>query len=34
MSHYLHYSYEDKKEVFEKYWELIREWRRLLITIW
>jgi integrase len=25
MSHYLHYSYEDKKEVFEKYWELIRE---------
>ena len=24
MSHYLHYSYDDKKEVFDKYWELIR----------
>lgn len=25
MSHYLHYSYDDKKSVFEKYWNLIRE---------
>lgn len=25
MSHYLNYTYEDKKEVFQKYWKLIRE---------
>lgn len=24
ISHYLHYSYNDKKEVFDKYWKLIR----------
>lgn len=25
ISHYLHYTYDDKKELFEKYWKLIRE---------
>jgi len=25
MSHYLHYTYEDKQEIYNKYWELIRK---------